>query len=292
MRIGALEGGGTKMVLAVCNELGAVIEREEIPTKEPAYTMPAMIDYFRKKKVDALGIGFFGPIQVNRKSPEFGCVTSTPKLAWRNYPVYKEFEEALGIPIGLDTDVNASALGEASFGASKGLENSIYLTVGTGIGVGVIANGRVLHGMQHPEGGHVLLKARGDDSYSGKCPYHGCCLEGMASGPAIEERWGLKGQELSEREEVWELEAYYLAQGLIDMIYLLAPERIVFGGGVMKQKQLLPLIRAEVKKQLGGYMITRELEDIESYIVEAALGGDQGIIGCAELGRQAIGLVI
>ena len=290
MKIGALEGGGTKMVLAVCTEQGEVLERTSIPTETPQITMPKMIEYFREKQVEALGIGFFGPLQLNKAAKNYGCLINTPKLAWTGSPVSKPFEEALGIPVALDTDVNAAALGEATWGASVGTQNSIYITVGTGIGVGVISNGRVLHGMQHPEGGHILLKPHPADTYKGRCPFHPNCLEGMASGPAIEERWGKKAYELSDRMEVWEMEAYYIAQGLVDMILMLSPEKIVLGGGVMHQTHVMSLIREEVKKQLGGYMDTPELRQIEDYIVLPKLNDNQGIMGCAKLAMLELGM--
>lgn len=287
-RIGALEGGGTKMVLAVCTENGEVLERVSLPTKTPEETIPPMIAYFQEKKIDALGIGFFGPLQLNRAAENYGCLTSTPKPGWSGCPVKRPFEEALGIPVGIDTDVNSSALGEAAWGASKGTQNSIYLTIGTGIGVGVITNGKLLHGMQHPEGGHVMMRPHPGDSYPGRCPFHGTCLEGMASGPAIEARWGRKGIELAEEKQVWELEAYYIAQGLVDMIFLYSPEKIILGGGVMHQTQLLGMIHEEVKKQLGGYLDTPELRDIENYIVLPKLEDNQGIMGCVKLGLEEL----
>ena len=280
MRIGAIEGGGTKMVLAVCTENGEILEQTSIPTKDPGETMPEMINYFRDKQIEALGIGFFGPIQLNRSAADYGCVTCTPKLNWQGQPVVKPFEDALGIPVGFDTDVNAAALGEATWGASRGTENSIYLTIGTGVGVGVISNGAVVHGMQHPEGGHILLRRGPSDPYKGKCPFHESCLEGLAAGPAIEARWGKKGYELADRAEVWELEAYYIAQGLTDMIFLLSPEKILLGGGVMHQTQLMDLIRKEVLRQVNGYLDTPQLRDIENYIVRPQLNDKQGVMGC------------
>ena len=260
MRIGALEGGGTKMVLAVCNENGEVLDRVSIPTETPEITMPKMIAYFKEQQVEALGIGFFGPVILNEQSPKYGC----------------------------DTYVNAAALGEATWGITKGLKNSIYITVGTGIGAGVIVDGKMLHGMQHPEGGHILVAPHPNDTYKGKCPYHGRCLEGMASGPAIEERWGKKAYELSDKKEVWELEAYYVAQGLVDMIMLLSPERIVLGGGVMHQTHVMDLIRKETLRMVNKYIDTEELSDIENYIVLPSLNDNQGILGCAKLGMDAL----
>ena len=290
MRIGALEGGGTKMVLAVCNENGEVLDRVSIPTETPEITMPKMIAYFKEQQVEALGIGFFGPVILNEQSPKYGCVGNTPKLAWKWYPVLDEFKKALQIPVGFDTDVNAAALGEATWGITKGLKNSIYITVGTGIGAGVIVDGKMLHGMQHPEGGHILVAPHPNDTYKGKCPYHGRCLEGMASGPAIEERWGKKGIELADRKEVWEMEAFYIGQAIVDYIVILSPQRIILGGGVMHQEHMMPLVREEVKRQLNGYIRTKELEDLDSYIVLPSLNDNQGIMGALKLAMDELEL--
>lgn len=287
MRIGALEAGGTKMVCAIGNEKGEIFEKISIPTKTPETTMPEMIQWFKAKKIEALGIGCFGPIDSDKDSPTYGYITSTPKLAWKDYNIVGAFEEQLCCPVGFDTDVNGSALGEVTFGQAKGKKNIVYLTVGTGIGAGVYAEGKLLHGMLHPEAGHILMRRREDDHYEGKCPYHKTCLEGLAAGPAIEERWGKKGIELQDRDEVWDLEAYYLAQALTDYILILAPQLIILGGGVMHQEQLFTRIRSYVKEMLNGYIKTKELEDIDHYIVPASLHDDQGIMGALELGRRA-----
>lgn len=287
MRIGALEAGGTKMVCAIGNEKGEIFEKISIPTKTPETTMPEMIQWFKAKKIEALGIGCFGPIDPDKDSPTYGYITSTPKLAWKDYNIVGAFEEQLCCPVGFDTDVNGSALGEVTFGQAKGKKNIVYLTVGTGIGAGVYAEGKLLHGMLHPEAGHILMRRREDDHYEGKCPYHKTCLEGLAAGPAIEERWGKKGIELQDQDEVWDLEAYYLAQALTDYILILAPQLIILGGGVMHQEQLFTRIRSYVKEMLNGYIKTKELEDIDHYIVPASLHDDQGIMGALELGRRA-----
>lgn len=287
MRIGALEAGGTKMVCAIGNEKGEIFEKISIPTKTPETTMPEMIQWFKAKKIEALGIGCFGPIDPDKDSPTYGYITSTPKLAWKDYNIVGAFGECLCCPVGFDTDVNGSALGEVTFGQAKGKKNIVYLTVGTGIGAGVYAEGKLLHGMLHPEAGHILMRRREDDHYEGKCPYHKTCLEGLAAGPAIEERWGKKGIELQDRDEVWDLEAYYLAQALTDYILILAPQLIILGGGVMHQEQLFTRIRSYVKEMLNGYIKTKELEDIDHYIVPASLHDDQGIMGALELGRRA-----
>lgn len=271
------------MVCAIGNEKGEISARTEMPTITPEETMPGMIEYFKKAGVEALGIGSFGPIDLNKNSGTYGYITTTPKLAWRNYDILGAFSRALGVPCGFDTDVNAAALGEVIWGAAKGLNSAIYVTVGTGVGVGVYSNGGLLHGMLHPEAGHILLGRHISDNYAGKCPYHHNCLEGMAAGPAIAGRWGRPAAELVEREEVWKLEAYYIAQALVNYVLTLSPERIILGGGVMKQEKLFPLIRKSFIEQLAGYIVTDRIKDIDTYIVPAALGGDQGIKGCIAL---------
>lgn len=288
MRLGALEAGGTKMVCAIGNENGEIFERVSIPTETPEITMPKLIDYFKDKEIEALGIGCFGPIDLNRMSDTYGYITTTPKLKWANYNIVGAFKEALGVPVGFDTDVNGSALGEATWGITKGLENSVYFTIGTGVGAGIISNGKLLHGMLHPEGGHVLLAKHPDDSYAGKCPYHRNCLEGLAAGPAIEARWGKKGIELADRKEVWEMEAFYIGQAIVDYIMILSPQRIILGGGVMHQEHMMPLVREEVKRQLSGYIQTRELENLDSYIVLPSLNDNQGIMGALKLAMDEL----
>ncbi len=283
MRLGALEAGGTKMVCAIGNEHGEIFERTSIPTETPEITVPKLIEYFADKEIDALGIGCFGPIDLNRNSDTYGFITTTPKLAWANYDIVGVFREALKIPVGFDTDVNGSALGEATWGITKGLENSMYITIGTGVGAGIITNGKLLHGMLHPEGGHLLLAKHHSDSYEGSCPYHKSCLEGLASGPAIEARWGEKGVKLADKKEVWELEAYYIGQALTAYIVILSPQRIVLGGGVMHQEHMMPMVREEVKLQLNGYLKTKELEDMDNYIVLPSLNDNQGIMGALKL---------
>ncbi|MDE6890969.1 MAG: ROK family protein [Lachnospiraceae bacterium] len=288
MRLGALEAGGTKMVCAIGDETGKIFEQISIPTITPEETVPKMVEYFKKANVEALGIACFGPIDPEKSSPTYGHITSTPKLPWQNYNIVKAFEDALSCPVGFDTDVNGSVLGEATFGQAKGKKCVAYATIGTGVGVGVFIEGKLLHGMLHPEAGHVLIQRRADDKYPGKCPFHKNCLEGMAAGPAIEERWGKKAIELKDKKEVWDLEAYYIAQALTGYVLTLSPEMIILGGGVMHQEQLFPMIRNYVKEMLNGYIKTEEIENIDNYIVPASLNDDQGIMGCLELGRRAL----
>ncbi len=284
---GALEAGGTKMVCAIGTSDGSIIDRISIPTETPEITMPKMIEYFRDKKIAALGIGSFGPIDLNKNSKTYGYITTTPKPGWGFYDIAGAFSKALQVPIGFDTDVNAAALGEARYGAAKGLDSAIYITIGTGIGVGVLSEGKLLHGMLHPEAGHILIGKLEGDTYEGKCPFHKTCFEGMAAGPAIEARWGMKGDKLADKPEVWELEADYIAHALVNYTMTLSPKRIILGGGVMNQLQLFPLIRERFGKLMNGYIKTAEVEDLDSYIVPAGLTGNQGIVGCLVLAAEA-----
>ncbi|MFT4145948.1 MAG: ROK family protein, partial [Mobilitalea sp.] len=229
----------------------------------------------------------FGPIDLNPSSSTYGYITSTPKLAWRNYNIVGNLKNALQVPIGFDTDVNGSALGEVTYGCAKDLSSVVYITIGTGVGVGVYLNGQLLHGMLHPEAGHILLRPREDDTYKGKCPYHGNCLEGLAAGPALKERWGSKADTLEPDHKAWELEAYYIAQAITNYIYTYSPQKIILGGGVMHQEQLFPLIRNAVKELNSDYITTKELSELDSYIVPASLQDNQGIIGALELGKRA-----
>ncbi|MDE7260642.1 MAG: ROK family protein [Oscillospiraceae bacterium] len=285
---GALEAGGTKMVCAVGNALGRILDRVSIPTRTPEETMPEMLNYFRGKDLAAIGIGSFGPIDLDRRSPTYGTIMSSPKLSWRNFNIVGRFREELGLPVGIDTDVNAAALGEAVWGCTRDVSHSIYITVGTGVGLGVIINGRPHHGMIHPEGGHIFMARRPDDPMvRGVCPYHPNCLEGLASGPAIERRWGRKAEELADCTAVWEMEAYYIAQAVCSYIMMISPEKIVLGGGVMHQEQMLPLVRREVHRQLRGYIQGKGLDDLDSYIVPVSLGDNQGVMGAVKLAMDA-----
>lgn len=288
MILGALEAGGTKMVCAIGDENGKILEQVSFPTKTPETTMPELINYFKEKKIEALGIGCFGPIDLDINSETYGYITSTPKLEWTNFNIVGALKEALGCPIGFDTDVNSSVLGEVTFGQAKDKKCVIYITIGTGIGAGIYIDKRLLHGMLHPEAGHIMIQKRDTDTYKGRCPYHKTCFEGLASGPAIEERWGKKAFELENEEAVWDLEAYYIAHALANYILILSPDMIILGGGVMHQKQLFPLIHKYVRELLNGYIKTKELENSEKYIVPASLNDNQGILGCLELARRSI----
>ena len=286
---GALEAGGTKMVLAIVNGQGELLDRISLPTGTPAETMPQMIDYFRKEPISALGIACFGPLDLNPGSDTYGTITATPKLAWRNYPVLAAFRDALGVPAGLDTDVNAAALAEASLGAARGLDSCLYITVGTGLGGGVIIHGKPVHGLMHPEIGHIPIRPEEDDPMPhGVCPYHDCCPEGMAAGPAIEKRWGVSAKELPPEHPAWKLEAAYLAQVCANAILSFSPEKIIMGGGVMQQKFLFPMIREKTVGLLNGYITHPAIDSrLTDTIVEPGLGTESGIMGAYLLAKQA-----
>jgi len=287
MRIGALETGGTKMVCAIGDENGNIYEQESFPTLTPQETMPALYEWFKTREIDALGIGSFGPVDLRKDSSTYGYITSTLKPGWQNTDVVGAFK-ALEVPVGFDTDVNASALGEHTWGVGRDVHSMIYITVGTGIGAGVIVDNRLLHGMMHPEAGHILITRHENDlKYRGHCPFHDNCFEGLCAGPAIEERWGKPASELMDNAQVWNLEAYYIAQACVNYAMTYSPQKIILGGGVMHQTQLFPLIRKEFVKLLGGYIKTREIFDIDNYIVMLSLDDKQGIMGALCLGLKA-----
>lgn len=285
MRIGAIEAGGTKMVCAVVEENGNVLTRESIPTTMPDETTKRMIDFFSDKEIDCLGIASFGPVDLNINSKTYGHIMNTPKEGWSGFDMVGTFKKALSVPVGFDTDVNGAVYGEVMLGSAKGCNNAIYITVGTGIGVGVYCNGSLLHGLTHPEAGHMLIQRHPKDLFKGNCPFHQNCLEGFASGPALEKRWGKPAKEITDAF-AWESEAYYLAQAIVNYILCYSPEKIILWGGVMHKDGLLELVRGNVKEMLGGY-ISHELAEgrIEDYIVSPGLLDDAGIVGAAMLGR-------
>ena len=286
MKLGALEAGGTKMVMAVGDETMRIVARQSVPTRTPEETVPLLTAFFEEQQVDALGIGSFGPVDLNPSSPTYGNITKTPKLPWRDYPLLSVFREKLGVPCGFDTDVNCAALAEAELGAAQDVKNSVYITVGTGIGGGVISEGRLVHGLMHPEVGHILLTPHPDDpAPKGFCPYHDHCLEGLAAGPALEKRWGAPGNELPEAHPAWAIEAHYLAQMCVNLLMIVSPERIVLGGGVMGQRHLFPLVRRETERLLNGYLAP--VQETDSLIVPPGCWPDSGLIGALLLAKQA-----
>jgi fructokinase len=288
---GCIEAGGTKFVCGVGSgpddlTLGT------IPTTSPEVTIERAGRFFRDRVSEglrAVGIGSFGPVDLHPESPTFGYITSTPKLDWQHYDLAGAVRRTLGVPVGFDTDVNAAALGEARWGAGQGIPDFLYLTVGTGIGGGAMVHGNLVHGLLHPEMGHIRIPhdlAR--DPYPGGCPFHEDCLEGLASGPAMEARWGVPAQELPVDHPGWALEAHYLALGLANWVCTLSPRRIVIGGGVMQHRHLFPMVRRELASLLNGYIRERALrEDIENYVVPPQLGNRAGVLGALILAEQA-----
>lgn len=285
-KIGALEAGGTKMVLAVYLEDGTIQEQITLPTLDPSETLPRMVGFFRDHQVDALGVGSFGPLDLDPQSETYGYITSTPKLSWRNVPLLKTLLDGRDIPAAIDTDVNAAILAEKELGAARGCNNAVYITIGTGVGGGVLSNGKPVHGMLHPEVGHMLLRPHPEDpNPRGVCPYHDGCLEGLASGPAIAARIRGDAKALPDDHPTFAIEAHYLAQMCVNLIVTLSPERIILGGGVMQRQALLPLIRKETLRLLGGYVQTPQiLEHMDQYIVAPQLFPLSGLVGAYLLG--------
>jgi fructokinase len=287
---GAIEAGGTKFVCAAGTG-PEDLETAQFPTTTPAATLGQTVEFFRRFRGDlrAVGIASFGPVDLRPDSPTCGYITSTPKAGWRDTDVAGYVGKSLGVPVGFDTDVNGAALGEARWGAAQGLSDFLYLTVGTGIGGGAMVHGKLLHGLMHPEMGHIRIPHDvGEDEYPGCCPFHGDCLEGLASGPAVQARWGVNASQLPADHAGLALEARYLALGLNGWVCTLSPQRIVLGGGVMQQTLLFPLIRAELLGLLNGYIQVREItECAERFVVPAQLGSRAGVLGALVLAEQA-----
>jgi fructokinase len=290
MSYGGIEAGGTKWVCAVSDDGEELTAVQTFPTTTPAQTLGRAVDFFRahRQRIDGLGVGSFGPIDVHESSPTWGQITTTPKPGWAHTDVVGALQDALKLPVAFDTDVNAAALAEGHWGAGSGLKTFCYVTVGTGIGVGVMANGALLHGLIHPEIGHMRLPHdRVRDPFDGVCPFHCDCWEGLASGEALRERWGRPAYENS-ATEAWALEAEYLASGLVNLICTLSPERIIVGGGVINHPGLLERVRVRVRELLGGYISAPEVtttDGIERYIVSPTLGDHAGVLGAIRLAQ-------
>lgn len=294
MLFGAIETGGSKVICAVGTGPHDIRDRVRIPTTTPSETLAEVNDFLlrhhREAPLAAVGVGSFGPLDLHPASPTYGYVLDTPKPGWPNTDLLDPIQQVLDLPVALDTDVNASALGEHRWGAGVGLDSLVYITIGTGIGGGAVVAGRPVHGASHPEMGHVRIPHdRESDPFEGFCPYHGDCFEGLAAGPAIELRWGIPGESLPEDHPAWELEAGYLAAGIANIVLVLSPQRIVVGGGVMEQRHLFPMIRERVVELLHGYGVTEEIVgNMDGYIVPPALGDDSGIAGAFALAEMAL----
>jgi fructokinase len=288
---GSIEAGGTKFVCAVGTSPDDIRAETRIPTSTPVETLASTIAFFEKQPfpLKALGIACFGPVDLNRDSPTFGYITKTPKPNWSNTDVAGVIGRALNIPVGFDTDVNGALLGEQRWGAAEGLESAIYFTIGTGIGAGAVAEGKLVHGLVHPEMGHMLLPHdRAADPFPGFCPFHGDCFEGLAAGPAVEARWGQRAENLPPDHPAWDLEAEYIARALHTLVCVYSPKRIILGGGMMNQRHLFPLIREKVLRSLNQYVQHPVLLDqIDAFIVPPALGNRAGILGGIALAQDA-----
>ena len=289
---GGIEAGGTKFVCVVASGPGHIVEEVRFSTTTPEETLGKAIQFFQSfvssGKVSSIGVGCFGPLDLNPKSSTYGFITFTPKPNWSNTDVRGALQRGLDVPIALDTDVNAAGLGESVWGASKGFDPSLYLTIGTGIGGGYIQDGKPLLGLLTPEMGHIRIPhSRELDPFNGCCPFHGDCFEGLASGPAIEKRLGLTGANVPENDAFWDIEADYIASALMNYILVLSPRKIILGGGVMQRELLFPKVCRRVHELLNGYVASKNiLENIDDYIVPPGLGTQSGSVGAIALAMQ------
>ncbi len=290
---GGIEAGGTTFVCAVAGDDGELLDEITFPTTMPGQTIEKAIEFLQRQgDLAAIGISCFGPVDLDPDSTTYGTITTTPKLDWANTDIVGRIRQALDVPVGFDTDVNGAALGEHRWGAAQGLDTFVYLTIGTGIGGGGMINGQLMHGLVHPEMGHMRLPHDFDrDPFAGGCPFHGDCLEGLANGPAIEARWGQRPETLPLDHPAWALEAHYIALGVVNLVCILSPQRVILGGGVMQQAQLFPMIRSEVQQLLNGYVKAEAiLERIDAYIVPPALDDHAGVKGAIALAQAACNL--
>ncbi len=282
---GGIEAGGTKFNCVLGRSPAEILERASFPTTHPEETLGAAIRFFEQAQarhgaIASLGVACFGPVDLTLGSPTFGFITDTPKPHWSNTDVVGTLSRALGVRVAFDTDVNGSALGEGSLGAAQGLDDYVYVTIGTGVGAGIVVNGQPVKGAMHPEVGHMLLPHDWQrDPFPGACPFHGDCLEGLAAGPAIEKRWGRKADTLPEEHEAWDIQADYLAALCWNLTVCYSPQRIILGGGVMKQSHLFPRIHDRFRRHTNGYPCGEAARSPQDYIVAPQLGGHAGEAG-------------
>jgi fructokinase len=291
--LGGIEAGGTKFICMVGRRPEDVVDEIRIETAEPLATLAKVTAFFRpycaNGQVHRIGVGSFGPLDLDRQSPTYGYITSTPKPGWRNANLLGAIQSALPVQVAIDTDVDAAALGEYRWGAGRGTGSLLYVTVGTGIGGGFIQDGLPLHGAHHPEMGHIMISHDlAQDPFLGICPFHGDCFEGLASGPAIQKRFGARPETLQDDEPFWEVEAQYIASALAAYVLVLSPGRIVLGGGVMRRASMFPKIRKLVIDLLGGYLqAPSPRDDMGAYILPPALGERSGVFGALALAERA-----
>jgi len=285
--VGAVEAGGTKCRAAIISGDLAIVEQMRVPTTTPAETLGAIIDFFAAQPdVASLGIASFGPLIVDRDSPEYGSMAPTPKPGWAGTAVLELLANAVGVPADIQTDVEAAAVAEHRVGAGRGYNSIAYITIGTGIGAGVLVDGKPFRGRDHIELGHIPVRRMPGDDFEGVCPFHGDCLEGMASGPAIQARWNATPSALDGRDDVWNLEADYLAQLARVLTYSFAPDRILLSGGVGARKHFAPRVADATKRHLGGYSVSHASSS--DLIATAALGNDAGLVGAGLLAQSLL----
>jgi fructokinase len=289
---GGIEGGGTHFNCIIAKDPENILSEMSFSTTSPSETVDKVVHFFVehiKRGVDicSVGLGSFGPLDLNTTSETFGSITHTPKPGWSNTPILKMISEKLPVPVSLDTDVNCAALGEGLWGEAQRLTDFLYITVGTGIGGGLIIHGKPVHGMVHSELGHILIPHdREKDPFTGICPFHGDCLEGLACGPSLKVRWKQLPEDLPASHPAWDLEAEYLATALHNLIYTISPQRVILGGGVMKQVQLYSIIHQKVLEKLKDYAINPFLKDhIEKFIVPPGLDHRSGALGAIALAK-------
>lgn len=287
---GGIEGGGTKFVCAVGSGPNEIIEEARFPTTTPDETTGKAIHFFKKyldgpQKITALGVATFGPIDPGKSSPTYGHILPTPKAGWSNYDIVSALKKELELPIHFDTDVNGAALAEAKWGAGKGCDTVLYITIGTGIGGGLYINGSLSHGLLHPEMGHIRIPHDlSKDPFKGSCPFHKDCFEGLAAGPSIEKRWGQKAETLPKDHPAWDIETDHIANALANYILTISPQKIIVGGGVAQQEHILPMVHSKVLKVLNGYVQSEQItKNISSYIVLPELGNMAGVLGALAL---------
>lgn len=289
---GAIEAGGTKFVCMLARSPEDILAEVRFPTTTPDESLTKSMNFFREESksrpIASIGIGMFGPLDLDPKSPTYGYVADTPKPGWSWADVAPRVEKAMGVPVQIDTDVNAAALGEHVWGAAQGIDQMIYMTVGTGIGGGGMSEGKLIHGLVHPEMGHIRIPHDIlEDPYPGSCPFHGDCFEGLATGPAMKLRWNTPAENLPRDHPGWKLEAKYIGAALCNLVLILSPKKIILGGGVMQQEWLFPYIRENVQKQLNGYVSNPAiLKNIDEYIVPPVLGNRSGVLGGIALAMQ------
>lgn len=291
---GGVEAGGTKFVCGFGSGPADLHLAEGIPTRDADTTIDEVVRFFQAASesgvgIRGIGIGSFGPLELDRKAAGYGSITTTPKPGWQGVNLLDDLAGRLGVPVAIDTDVNAAALGEWVWGAARGRDHFLYVTVGTGLGVGAVVDGRILHGVHHPEMGHMLIpRSAGElEGFSGVCPYHGSCAEGLASGSSIVARWGSKLTDLAADHPAWKLEADYLAAFFTNLTFALQPQCIVVGGGVMNET-LLSMVREALHSRLAGYRASLALpEALAGFLVAPGLGGHAGVLGAIELVRRA-----